>query len=45
MSDKSIARDRTLAIALNPGADPTRYGTLITELSNQYAMGKRQLPN
>jgi hypothetical protein len=41
---KIIARDRTLAITLIRGADPTRYGTLIAELSNQYAMGKDEYP-
>ena len=41
---KAIARDRTLAITLIRGADPTRYGTLIAELSNQYAMGKDEYP-
>jgi hypothetical protein len=39
-----IARDRTLAMALIRGADPTRYGTLIANLSNQYAMGKDEHP-
>ena len=41
---KEIARERTLAIALIRSADPTRYGTLITDLSNQYAMGIDQYP-
>jgi Zinc knuckle len=41
---KTAARDRTLAITLIRGADPTRYGTLIAELSNQYAMGKDEYP-
>lgn len=41
---KTIARDRTLAIALIRGADRTRYGTLIDDLSNQYAMGKDEYP-
>jgi hypothetical protein len=41
---KIIARDRTLAITLIWGADPTRYGTLIAKLSNQYAMGKDEYP-
>jgi len=41
---KNIARDRTLAIALIRGADTTRYGTLIADLSNQYAMGKDDYP-
>ncbi len=34
-----LARDRTLAVALIRGADPTRYGTLIAELANDYAAG------
>jgi hypothetical protein len=42
---KEIARDRTLAITLIRGADRTRYGTLLAELSNQYAMGKDEYPN
>jgi len=41
---KTMARDQTLAIALVRGADPRRYGTLITELSNQYAMGMDNYP-
>ncbi len=32
---RNAARDETLAMALIRGADPTRYGTLIAELSNQ----------
>jgi Zinc knuckle len=40
----AIARDRTLAILLIRSADPTRYGTLIADLSNQYAMGKDEYP-
>jgi hypothetical protein len=39
-----IARDRTLGIALVRGAGPTRYGTLITDLSNQFAMGTNNYP-
>lgn len=42
---KALARDRTLAIALIRGSDRTRYGTLIDDLSNQYAMGKDDYPS
>jgi hypothetical protein len=31
---KEIARDKTLAAALMRGADPTRYGALLADLSN-----------
>jgi hypothetical protein len=41
----ALARDRTLGIALLRGADPTRYGTLIADLSNQYAMGHNSYPS
>jgi acetolactate synthase regulatory subunit len=41
---KTIARDSTLAILLIRRADPTRYGTLIADLSNNYAMGKDEYP-
>lgn len=41
---KAIARDRTLGVALIRGADPTRYGTLIVDLANQYAMGVDNYP-
>ena len=41
---KYMARNKTLAIAFTLGADKTRYGTLIDELANQYAMGKDQYP-
>jgi hypothetical protein len=41
---KEIARDRTLAIMYITRADPTRYGTLIADLSNNYAMGKDEYP-
>lgn len=41
---KTIARERTLAIALIRRADTSKYGTLITSLSNQYAMGKDEYP-
>ena len=38
------ACEKTLAIALITGASPTRYGTLITQLANEYAMGRDQYP-
>lgn len=43
---KAIARDRYLPIALirGRGSDPTRYGTLSADLSNQYASGKDEYP-
>ena len=41
---KSAARDETLAMALIRGADPSRFGTLIAELSNQYARGRNEYP-
>jgi hypothetical protein len=31
-------------MALIRGADPTRYGTLIAELSNQFALGRNDYP-
>ena len=40
----AIAHDRTLAMALVTRADPTRYGALITNLSNQFANGKDEYP-
>jgi hypothetical protein len=39
-----IARDCTLAAALIRGSDPTRYGTLVAELANQYSKGKDEYP-
>jgi hypothetical protein len=41
---KTIARETTLAIALIKGADPTRYGMLITGFANAYAMGRDEYP-
>jgi hypothetical protein len=41
---KQIARDRTLAIILIRGADRTKYGTLIADLTNQYVMGRDEYP-
>ncbi|KAI2506456.1 hypothetical protein MHU86_7971 [Fragilaria crotonensis] len=38
------AYDKTFAIALVTGADPSKYGTLIAHLSNQYAMGRDEYP-
>jgi hypothetical protein len=35
-----MAYEKTLAIALITGSDPTKYGTLVAHLSNQYAMGR-----
>jgi hypothetical protein len=39
-----IARDCTLGAAYIRGADPTRYGTLIADLSNQFSKGKDEYP-
>jgi hypothetical protein len=39
-----LPRERTLATALIRNADPTKYGTLITDLANQYAMGRDDYP-
>ena len=41
---KKIARDCTLAAALIRGADKTRFGTLQTNLENQYCNGKDEYP-
>jgi hypothetical protein len=41
---KAIARERTLAMALIRSADRSKYGTLITDLANQYAMGRDEYP-
>jgi hypothetical protein len=41
---QTIARDRTLGIAYIRGADHTRFGILIAELANQYAMGTDNYP-
>ena len=40
-----MAYDKTLAIALIIGADPSKYETLIAHLSNQYAMGRDEYPS
>ncbi len=41
---QAMARERTIATALIRNADPSRYGTLITDLANQYAMHKDNYP-
>ncbi|KAI2512761.1 Reverse transcriptase (RNA-dependent DNA polymerase) [Fragilaria crotonensis] len=41
---KALARERTLAMALIRSADRSRYGTLITDLRNQYASGRDEYP-
>jgi hypothetical protein len=41
---RSAAQDETLVMALIRGADPTRDGPLITELSNQFAIGRNVYP-
>jgi hypothetical protein len=41
---KMMARDKTLATMFIMRADPTRYGTLLADLSNTYAMGKDEYP-
>ena len=41
---RTMAYDKTFAIALVTGADPSRFNTLIAHLSNQYAMGKDEYP-
>ena len=46
-SDKTrqeMARERTIATCLIRNADPSRYGTLITDLANQYAGQKDNYP-
>jgi hypothetical protein len=40
----AIAHNKTLAMLMTRGADPTRYGTLIAELSNKFAMGAVNYP-
>ena len=39
-----MAKERFLAAAYIRNADPSRYGTLITSLANQYAMNKDEYP-
>ena len=41
---KAIERDRSVAMIFIRGADTTRYGTLVAELSNDYAAGKEDNP-
>jgi hypothetical protein len=41
----AMACDRTLTMALIRGADPSQYGTLIIDLSNQHAMGIDNYPS
>ncbi len=40
----AIARDMTLAMALLRGSDPHHYGTLVTDLAYQHAMGIDNYP-
>jgi hypothetical protein len=40
----TMARDRTLVMALIRGANPYWYGTLVMDLSNQHAMGIDNYP-
>jgi hypothetical protein len=42
---RTRAYDKTFAIALISGANPSKYGTLIAYLSNQYAMGRDEYPS
>ena len=41
---EELAREHTIARCLIRNADPARYGTLITELANQYAGQKDKYP-
>jgi hypothetical protein len=41
---KRIAKDSTFAVAFIRRADQQRYGTLITSLTNSYAMGNEDYP-
>ena len=41
---QALAREQTLAMALIWSADGSKYGTLITDLGNQYAMGRDKYP-
>ncbi|KAI2508903.1 Reverse transcriptase (RNA-dependent DNA polymerase) [Fragilaria crotonensis] len=43
-SRKALAREQTLAMALIRSSDRSRYGTLITDLGNQYASGGDEYP-
>ena len=42
---RAKAYEKTLAIALITGADPTKFGTLTAHLSNQYAAGYDEYPS
>jgi hypothetical protein len=42
---QALARAKTLGICAIRGADPQRYGSLITELANQHAMGHDNYPS
>jgi hypothetical protein len=39
-----MAKEQTLAMALICSSDRSKYGTLITDLANQYAMGRNEYP-
>ena len=41
---EEIATEETLAVLMIRGADPTKYGTLIADLSNQFVKGKDEYP-
>ena len=41
---KALARERILATALIRNADPSRYGTLIISLANNYALNRDEYP-
>jgi hypothetical protein len=41
---KEFSRQETLAMALLRGSDPTRYGTLLDHLANQFASGRDEYP-
>ena len=41
---REAARQETLASGLLRGADPTRYGTLLDHLANQFASGRDEYP-
>jgi hypothetical protein len=41
---RNASKDETLAMALIRGADPTRYGTLLAKLLNQFAIGRNNYP-
>ena len=41
---EEIATEETLAMLMIRGSDPTKYGTLIADLSNQFVKGKDEYP-